>query len=192
MGVRGGWRSPRNDQPRYFALQQSRRSRSWRRPWELAPEPVQRAALRSWGALPGPVRHALGPLGDVINRGHTTTSEMMPGPSIVPGVDAVRAEGFTPIEELTGFVEVALVWPEAHRRTVPETREWWLDEPLDGKVWLVRPPWRGWSLDELFILLWSVVDQQRDEEARLDAARTVLRWPEDLAAERLAVARAAL
>ena len=175
-----------------MGLNQTGSTRSWRRPWEFAPEPVQRVALRSWDLIPAPIRHALAPLGDVINPGHTTTAEPMPGASTVPGVDAVRAEGFTPIEELTGFGEVALVWPEEHRRNVPETREWWLDEPLEGKLWLVRPPWPGWSLDEVFVFLWSVVDQHRDHQARLDAARDALSWPADRARVQLEQARSRL
>ena len=96
----------------------------------------------------------------------------------MPGVDALRAEGFTPIEELTGFVTVALVWPEQHRRSVPETRDWWLAEPLDGKVWLIRSPWPEWTLDDTFACLWSVVDDERlDEQARLVAAADALRCP---------------
>lgn len=189
--MRAPWRSSAFAEPRYAGLNQGRPTRTWQRPWEFAPEPIQRAAVRSWSALPSSVRRALSPLGGVINPGHTTTVEMMPGPSTVPGVDALRAAGFTPIEELTGFTEVALVWPDDHRRSVPETREWWLDEPLEGKCWLARPPWDGWSTDDVFSLLWSVVDQHRDEQARLDAARDVLRWPESEARQQLATARAA-
>ncbi|MBV9099294.1 MAG: hypothetical protein JO079_14675 [Frankiaceae bacterium] len=142
--------------------------------------------------IPGPIRHALSPLGDLINPGQTITAEVMPGPSTVPGVAEARAEGFTPIEELTGFAEVAMVWPEEHRHAVPETREWWLDEPLDGKLWLVRPPWPGWSLDDVFTFLWSVVDEHRDPQARLDAARDALSWPEDRARIQVEHARTTL
>src|SRR4051812_14873071 len=142
--------------------------------------------------IPAPIRRALSPLGNLINPGHTTTAVVMPGPSNVPGVDDLRAEGFTPIEELTGFTEVALVWPEAHRRAVTETREWWLDEPLEGKVWLVRSPWPRWSLGDVFVFLWSLVDQHGDHQARLDAARDALSWPEDRARVQLEQARAQL
>src|SRR5579885_2684372 len=134
---------PPEPRPRFVALNQARAHRSWRRPWEYAPRPIQRAALDCWGVIPAPIQHALSPLGDLINPQHTSAVEVMPGPATVPGVAEARAAGFTPIEELTGFAEVALVWPEEHRRAVAETREWWLDEPLEGKLWLVRPPWPG-------------------------------------------------
>src|SRR4051794_10615870 len=147
-----------------------------RRPWELLPEPIVNAALRAWGIVPAPLRRALRPLADLINP-HTTTGVTMPGASSVPGVDERRAEGFTPIEELTGFVEVAMVWPEDDRRSVPETREWWLEEPLDGQVWLVRPPWAGWTMDEVLVFLWSLVDDYRERDQRLQAASAALRWP---------------
>jgi hypothetical protein len=114
----------------------------------------------------------------------------MPGASSVPGVDELRAEGFTPIEELTGFAEVALVWREDHRRSVPERREWWLEEPLGGRLWLVRPPWPHWTVDEVFEFLWSVVDDMRDHDQRLQAASDALRWPEVRAKAQLVKARA--
>jgi hypothetical protein len=138
------------------------------------------------------VQLALAPLGHLINPGHTTSTGTLPGASVVPGVDEVRADGFTPIEELTGFCEVALVWPDEHRRTVAETREWWLDEPLEGMVWLVRPPWPGWSLDDVFVFLWSLVDEHRDRSARLDAARDALAWSEERARGQLELARSRL
>jgi hypothetical protein len=132
----------------------------------------------------------LAPLGAVLYPGQTTSAHVLPGPSTVPGVDLARAEGFTPIEELTGFMEVGLVWPDEHRRSVPETREWWLDEPLGGMVWLVRPPWPAWTLDDTFAFLWTVVDDDHlDHGARLEAAATALRWPEERARAQLARAR---
>lgn len=159
------------------------------RPWELLPAPVVKVALRGWGALPSPVRRALVPLGRVVNPGHTTTIERLPGPSTVPGVEELRAEGFTPIEELTGFAQLALVWPEEHRRAVAETREWWLEEPLDGQLWLVRSPWPGWTLDEVFSVLWPAVDQHRDLAGRLGAAAGLLRESETQAHQRLVAVR---
>jgi hypothetical protein len=171
----------------YVARNQGRRPR---RLWELLPEPVVHLALDLWNALPRPVRRSLAPLGRLINRGHSTEGITMPGASSVSGVDDLRREGFTPVEELTGFVEVAMVWPDGHRRSVPETREWWLGEPLDAQLWLVRPPWPGWTLDEVLLLLWSVVDDHRDHDRRLRAASDVLRLPEVQARAELAKARA--
>src|SRR5438309_697695 len=50
--VRVPWRWHSHDEPRYVGLNQHRPLRSWRRPWEYAPESVQRAAVRCWSALP--------------------------------------------------------------------------------------------------------------------------------------------
>ena len=155
-----------------------RSERSWRRPWEQLPQPIIKVTLAVWGLLPPMPRRWLGPLGHVFNPHQTTKAQPMPGASTVPGVADLRADGFTPIEELTGFVEVALVWPEHHRRSTPEVRDWWLGEPLNGQLWLVRPPWASWTIEEVLSFLWSVIDDQLDHQARLDAAADALRWPE--------------
>jgi hypothetical protein len=113
--------------------------------------------------------------------------------AIVPGVAEVIAAGFTPIENLTGMVEVALVWPEEHRRSIPEVRPWALeDERLQGQLWSVRSPWPDLNLEDVFLCLWSVVDAHEDPDERLRAAAEVLRWPESLAQEQRAIARSAL
>jgi hypothetical protein len=110
--------------------------------------------------------------------------------AIVPGVAEVMAAGFTPIENLTGMLEVALVWPQDHRRSIPEVRLWALDdERLEGRLWLVRSPWPGLTLDDVLVCLWSVVDEYRDPDERLRVAGEVLRWPESRAQEQRAAAR---
>jgi hypothetical protein len=77
----------------------------------------------------------------------------------VPTVAELRAAGFTPIEELTGQVELAEVWPEAHRRAVPDTRY----EPdaataripglTDGLLYLIRSPWPSVTTEEAVLLV---------------------------------------
>ena len=64
------------------------------------------------------------------------------GPDVVPGVAELRKLGFEPVEEYTGALLVAEMWPDEHRRFVPETRELWLEqEPeLSGRLWLLRSP----------------------------------------------------
>lgn len=82
--------------------------------WDRVPEPIARVALRSWSLVPGPVRQELARLTPLINPGATTTGgDPGPGPDEVPGVIAARAAGFAPLEELTGRVDLASVWPEA-------------------------------------------------------------------------------
>lgn len=65
----------------YVGLNQRGLRRSPRQPWDLLPEPLIRVALRSWGVLPAPVRHALGQLGYVINPGQSTRSDSRRGSS---------------------------------------------------------------------------------------------------------------
>ena len=111
--------------------------------------------------------------------------------AIVPGVAELMSEGFTPIEDLTGAESVALVWPEEHRRSVPEVRAWMLEhKELQGRLWAVRSPWPGIPLKDVFRCLWSVVDRYRDGDARQRAAAEVLSWDEPRARSQLAAARA--
>lgn len=56
----------------YAGLNEGRMKRSPLRPWEFAPEPIQRVALRCWDSLPRPLRRVLSSLSDVINPRHTT------------------------------------------------------------------------------------------------------------------------
>jgi hypothetical protein len=111
--------------------------------------------------------------------------------AIVPGVDDLVREGFTPIENLTGAHELAVVWPEAHRRSIPEVRAWALeDEALQGRLWAVRPPWPGWTFDDVFTYLWSLVDHYPEPQQRLDAAAKALHADESEARQQLQRARA--
>lgn len=111
--------------------------------------------------------------------------------AIVPGVDDLVGQGFTPIENLTGMHELAIVWPEEHRRSIPEVRPWQLeDEQLQGRLWAVRPPWPGWTLDDVLTYLWSVLDRAFPEpDQRLLKAAELLRAPESEARQQLEKAR---
>ncbi len=42
------------------------------------------------------------------------------GPDVVPGVTELRRLGVEPVEECTGALWVADVWPDDHRRFVPQ------------------------------------------------------------------------
>lgn len=77
------------------------------------------------------------------------------GDWLPPGVTDLAAQGFRPIEELTGDMEVAQLWPEEHRRAVRETRREWLEDAPDGLCWLVRSPWPAIPLFEVIRLMWS-------------------------------------
>lgn len=108
----------------------------------------------------------------------------------MPGVAALIAQGFTPIEDLTGAHDIATVWPEEHRRSIPEVREWALDNPrAQQRLWAVRAPWPGWTLRDVFTYLWSMVDHYRDAEERLRAAANALRADEQEARRQLDRAR---
>jgi len=110
--------------------------------------------------------------------------------AVVPGVDNLARQGFTPIENLTGACELAVVWPEEHRRSIPEVRSWALeDEVLQGRLWAVRPPWPGWTFDDVFIYLWSVVDDYQEPKQWLDAAAKALHADESEARDQLERAR---
>ncbi|MFL6237902.1 MAG: hypothetical protein ACJ735_00220 [Actinomycetes bacterium] len=112
------------------------------------------------------------------------------GEAIVPGADDLMAEGFVPIENLTGFREVATVWPEEHRRSIPEVRPFVLEEEgPNARLWAIRPPWPGWTHDDVFTCLWSVVDRHREHEDRLRVAAEVLHWEEPRARAQLQRAR---
>ena len=105
------------------------------------------------------------------------------GPDVVPGVAELRKLGFEPVEEYTGALLVAEVWPDEHRRFVPDTRQSWLEEEpqLGGRLWLLRSPWTGWTLRETFNAMWRWVerpDVEYDGDYWLPAASDFLRWDE--------------
>lgn len=43
------------------------------------------------------------------------------GPDVVPGVAEPRRLGFEPVEEYTGALLVAEMWPDEHRRFVQQS-----------------------------------------------------------------------
>ena len=106
----------------------------------------------------------------------------------MPGVSELRALGFQPVEEYTGAHLVAEMWPDEHRRFVPETREFWLEhEPeLGGRLWLLRSPWPGWTLRETFDAMWRWLerpDGAYDADYVLAGVADFLRWDESEASK---------
>lgn len=167
---------------RFVARAQSRRRPPW---YQRLPRPVQRAALRMWSAVPWRLRRPLVPLGALFGP-HTVSATPSPGPDTVPGVAALRAEGFQPVEQHTGAVWLAGVWPHQHRRSVPETRPAWLDDDeCDGRLWLVRSPWPAFTVEDVIRILWPWVerDRARDEAVFRSRAAEVLGWDEARALE---------
>ncbi len=155
--------------------------------WDRLPDPAVRLALRSWARLPEGVRSQLARLTPVINPGATEVAEVPPGPDVVAGVTQARADGFTPIEELTGRLEIVTVWPPAHRRSVVETRAWWLEDSADGLLWLVRSPWPAIRVEDAVSVVWLHLERDRGSSPDdLDEARDVLLWPEAQASATLA------
>ena len=147
--------------------------------WDRLPQPVVSLALMSWGHLPQGVRSQLARLTPVINPGGATTAEVLPGPDVVAGVADARAAGFTPIEELTGRCELVTVWPAQHRRSVVETRPWWLEDSPDGLLWLVRSPWASIPAADAVSVVWLHLERGRGSPPDdLEEARDVLLWPE--------------
>ncbi|MBO0884117.1 MAG: hypothetical protein J2P17_28055, partial [Mycobacterium sp.] len=116
---------------------------------------------------------------------------MAPGPESVPGATAIMAEGFVPLENLTGVFWVVEVWPEAHVRSVPETRTEWTGIQPDGRVWFVRSPWAELAPSEALSVVWAVLrrntdPREMDESAWPQIAADVLTWPVERAREVLA------
>jgi hypothetical protein len=159
---------------RYRGLASSVADRPW---WERVPRPVRLAALAGWNVLPRFVRAPLVPLGGLFGP-HTTATAVSPGAESVAGVEQLMREGYEPVENYTGAVWVAELWPGEHRRSVPETRTSWLDDELDGRLWLVRSPWATLTLDEVFALLWRWVerDHQLDNDIWRERVAEVLAW----------------
>ena len=89
-----------------------------------------------------------------------------------PGTTDLAAGGFVPVEFLTGGLDVPAVWPEPHRRSVPETRSDRSDEG-DGLIWLVRSPWPAVPAGEAVALMWDWVEQSTTDrpEQEYDAGR---------------------
>lgn len=115
------------------------------------------------------------------------TRDAAEGPDAVPGVTELRRLGFEPVEELTGALLVAEMWPEEHRQFVPETRDAWLVSmpELGGRLWLLRSPWPGWTLLETFNAMWRWLerpDAEYDADYLLAGVADFLRWDEPEAA----------
>ena len=154
--------------------------------WDRLPDKPVAVALRLWSFVPRPLQVALAPLGRLVNPRSATTAQPLAGPEVVPGVSELILAGFTPLEQHTGFMRLGEAWPEPHRRSVPETRSWWLDDmsntETNGTVWLVRSPWPPMSVTDTLNVLWAILErdrsQLRDEEARLAEARRVLHLTE--------------
>lgn len=96
------------------------------------------------------------------------------------GADELIAAGFEPLEELTGTISIGQQWPEAHRRSLPETRPENLEIGEDV-VWFVRSPWPSLTAAEAIDLVWSQLPRDDDESGWPAKAREVLSWPEALA-----------
>lgn len=93
----------------------------------------------------------------------------------VLGVAEYMAEGFTPIEELTGVFWPVKVWPREHVRSVPETRPEWSALALDNRLWLIRSPWSGITAAEALSILWA--NLPADESQWMKEATEILSWP---------------
>lgn len=75
------------------------------------------------------------------------------------------------------------MWPDDHRRFVPETRQVWLEQEseLGGRLWLARSPWRRWTLGETFAAMWrwlERLDGEYDADYVLAGVADFLRWDE--------------
>jgi hypothetical protein len=110
-----------------------------------------------------------------------------PGPDTVAGVADLRRQGFAPIEEYTGAIWVAQLWPQVDRRWVAEVRPVWLsDSDSDGRLWLVRSPWPGLGLRDCLNVVWSWVERDRAPlgmELLRRRASEVLAWEETTAVD---------
>lgn len=144
-----------------------------RRWWDRVPQPIATFALTAWSALPRAVRARFVPFAQRINPPQTTAAALAsPGPDTVAGVADLRAQGFEPIEEHTGSVDVAELWPRQHRRWVEETRAWRLAHAeCGGKLWLVRSPWPALGLQDALNVVWSWVEHDRAVQSSPEAAR---------------------
>jgi len=105
------------------------------------------------------------------------------GPESVPGAAEVIAEGFRPIEQLTGIYWVLSVWPDEHKRALTESRADSASE--DGLLWFIRSPWRGVSPEDALTVVWN--NLPRDQEPNWPAiAAGVLAWTQSRVERELA------
>ena len=113
-------------------------------------------------------------------------SEEPEGADVVPGVLGLRRLGFEPVEEYTGALWVAHVWPEEHRASVTETRDFWLRSMPEtgGRVWLLRSPWPSLSLQDAINAMWRWMEKlgaDHDVDTTQECAADFLAWPESKA-----------
>ena len=107
----------------------------------------------------------------------------MEGADAVPGVLALRRLGFAPVEEYTGALWVADVWPETDRASVAETREFWLMSMPEtaGRVWVLRSPWPSITLRDAINAMWRWMERPGIEykvDTVKERAAEFLSWPE--------------
>jgi hypothetical protein len=165
--------------------QHGRPPRRW---WDHAPRPLETVAVKAWSKLPHVVRAPFVPIGRWINPHQTTSAaSALHGPYSVHGVAELRTQGFEPIEAYTGAFWVAQLWPEEHRRSVAETRADWLDDSRgDGRLWLVRSPWPGLTIEDSLNVLWTWVERDRaalDEDLWARRVSEALGWDATTATE---------
>jgi len=128
--------------------------------WERIPQSLATVAVTAWSRLPRIVRAPLIPLGRWSRTDQTVSMGSTVPADTVRGVAELRMQGFEPIEAYTGYFWVAHLWPDHHRRSVTETRPAWLDDPhSDGRLWLVRSPWPGLTVEESLNVLWTWVER---------------------------------
>lgn len=100
-----------------------------------------------------------------------------------PGVVEATRAGFTPLSDLAGDDLVVTVWPDEHRRAVPETRPDKREFSEDGNFWLVRSPWPDIPIQEVIDLMWTWVDERHPIATRRipgeDAATRQARFADD-------------
>ena len=176
MRMRASYRS------RYRPLGTGSSRRAW---WQRFPKPVETAALRLWSRLPRVMCYLLTPLGELFGP-HAVSAAAHPDVGEDrPAVTQLRREGFELVERCTGAVWVAELWPEEHRRSVPETRVWALEDQPDARVWLVRSPWPAIDLEAVFALLWRWVERDRslNDAVRRSRVAEVFGWNEMRARE---------
>lgn len=122
-----------------------------------------------------------GPLNDRPGREPASSEQLPPppAPDTVPGASAIIADGFEPIENLTGAVWIVEIWPSEHKRSVPETRPEWIGEQPEGRMWCIRSPWPGLKASEALSVIWA--ELPRDGSDEVAAAAEILSYPEDAA-----------
>ena len=81
-----------------------------------------------------------------------------------PGYRELVEQGFTPLETITGALDIARSWPEEHCQTLPATDPASAAYLPDGKHWFIRSPWPSIPLEPLFHLVIRTLDSARDRQ----------------------------